>query len=225
MPRDVFPRAKEYAARALALDSTLAEVHNALAVIALFYDWDRATAGRGFATALKLNPGYAPAHRLRAFYYLATDSISAALGAGRLAVRLDPFSNLNNTRLVSILSYGGRYREALDQALRTFELDSTYLPMRAELARAYERLDRCEEALVALEARTRAQDVQGTRGYVYAKCDRRAQALAELDYFRAQASEGKYVSHYTLAVIHAGLGNKEQAFANWTAPTRSARGG
>jgi Tfp pilus assembly protein PilF len=213
LPRDNFPKAKAYAAHALELDSTLAEVHTALAFIALWYDWDWAAAGREFATALKLNPGYSPAHRFHAFYYLSTDSLSAAIGAGRLAVRLDPFSSLSNARLASILSYAGLYREALDQALTTFELDSTFLPIRAELARAYLRLDRCEQALAALAALRGAEDFQGTRGYVYAKCNRRGEALAELDSFRAHARAGKYVTHYALATIQAGLGDTEQAFA------------
>src|SRR5205807_855516 len=45
-PTDNFPKAKLYASRALAHDSTLVEVHNSLGFIALFYDWDLPVAGR-----------------------------------------------------------------------------------------------------------------------------------------------------------------------------------
>ena len=214
LPREIFPRAKASAARALTLDSTLAEVHSALAFIALWYDWDWAVAGREFETALKLNPGYSPAHRFHAFYYLATDSVDAANAASRRAVQLDPFSSLSNTRLITILFYGGRYTEALDQARKTSELDASFPQLPVEYAQVYANLGRCEEALDALAPLPpRDPGLQGTRGYVSAICARRAQALADLDHLRAQARAGRNVSHYTLAEIHTGLGNTDQAFA------------
>jgi hypothetical protein len=52
----------------------------------------------------------------------------------------------------------------------------------------------------------------GTRGYTYAKCGRRSDALSELDHLTAEAKSGKYVSHYALAVVHAALGNNDAAF-------------
>ena len=208
-----FPRAKEYAARALAHDSTLVEVHTSLAFIALFYDWDWSAARQEFDKALRLNERYAPAHLFHAWYFMALDSVNDAIREGRRAVELDPFSPLNNTRLISFLFYGGRYAEALAQARKVFERDSSFIGLRLELARAYVQAGRCNEALAVLE---RSLDppagiLRGTRGYTYAKCGRRVQALAELEHLRRQARDGRYVSHYGLAVIQAGLGNKEQA--------------
>jgi hypothetical protein len=37
--------------------------------------------------------------------------------------------------------------------------------------------------------------------------------LAELDRLNRDARQGKYVSHYGLAIIQAGLGNRQQAIA------------
>jgi serine/threonine-protein kinase len=210
-----YPKAKEYASLALAHDSTLVEVHTSLAFITLFYEWDWPTAGREFETALRLNERYAPAHLFHAWYFMATDSVNAAISEGRRAVDLDPFSALNNTRLVSFLFYGGRYAEALAQGRKTFERDPTFAALRQELARVYVQLGRCAEALAVLEQSLDqpAGLLRGVRGYTYAKCDRRAQAFAELDHLRNQAKDGKFVSHYGLAVIEAGLGDKEQAIA------------
>ena len=64
-----------YAARALALDSTLAEVHNSLGFISLFYDWDRSAARAEFQKAISLNPSYAPAHLFYTWYFTASDSM------------------------------------------------------------------------------------------------------------------------------------------------------
>jgi len=210
-----FAKSKEYAARALALDSTLAEVHVSLGFIALFYEWDWMTAGREFGTALRLNERYAPAHLFHAWYLMATDSMSAAISEGRRAVDLDPFSPLNNARLVGFLFYGRRYTEALEQGRKTFERDSNVSTLRQELARVYVELGRCAEALAVLEHSVdrHVAALGGVRGYTYAKCGRRAQALAELERLRTQATDGRLVSPYVLAVIHAGLGDADQAIA------------
>jgi serine/threonine-protein kinase len=209
-------KAKQYAARALALDSTLAEVHTSLAFIALFFDGDRPRARRELETALRLDDRYPPAHLFRAWYFVSTDSASAAIAEGHRAVDLDPYSPLNNTRLISFLVLGGRYDSALVQAHKTFERDPNFAGLRQELARVYTQLGRCDEALAVL-AHTADQPVpllRGVRGYTYARCNHRAQAVAELDHLRSQIKEGDYAAHYSLAVIEAGLGNKDQALAD-----------
>ncbi|MGK2963269.1 MAG: hypothetical protein ACSLFK_14185, partial [Gemmatimonadaceae bacterium] len=54
---------------------------------------------------------------------------------------------------------------------------------------------------------------QGIRGYTYARCGRRAEAVSELNRLLAESRAGGDVSHYSLAVVQAGLGNKDAAFA------------
>jgi serine/threonine-protein kinase len=213
-PRVSFPKAKVYAARALALDSTLAEVHNSLAFISLFYDWDLSTAGTEFQKATSLNPSYAPAHLFYAWYFTANDSMPAAIRESRRAVELDPFSSLDNLRLVSFLFYGHRYTEALDQARRTSERDPTFPGMKSELARVYLYLGKCNEALAVVDQippKSMDRELFGVVGYISAKCGRRPQALAELDRFRARTIAGKYSYHYAQAMILSGLGNKDEA--------------
>jgi tetratricopeptide (TPR) repeat protein len=215
LPGPHFRTAKRYAALALAHDSTLVEVHVSLGFIALFNDWNWPTAAREFNTALRLNERYAPIHLYRAWYFLATDSSDAAIGELRRAVELDPFSGLNNTRLVSILFYTGHYPEALAKARKVFERDPNFVGVRQELARVYINLGRCPEALAALQhsADQPLTLLLGVRGYTYAKCGRRAEAVAELNRLLGRARAGEYVSHYALAMIQAGLGNDDQAIA------------
>jgi hypothetical protein len=55
-PQQSMPKAIEAARRAVALDSLLAEGHNALAMASLMGAWDRAEAEREFARAMELNP-------------------------------------------------------------------------------------------------------------------------------------------------------------------------
>lgn len=52
------PKAREAARRAVGLDPSLAEGHNALAMASLMGAWDRAEAERAFLRAIELNPKY-----------------------------------------------------------------------------------------------------------------------------------------------------------------------
>ena len=211
-----FPKAKEYAARALALDSSLVEVHTSLGFIALFHDWDYAAAGRAFAKAIAINPRYAPAHLFRAWYLIAVDSAAESLAEGRLALSLDPFSSVISTRLVTFMYLNRHFEEAVEQASRTLERDSLFVGVRAELARALAYVGRCDEALAHLNVPRVDQppsQLAGVRGLVYAKCGRRAQALSLLDSLRGHLRRGGRFSHYGLAVIESALGNVNGAIA------------
>lgn len=215
-PRSSMPMAIRYVDRALALDSMLGEAHASRGFIATFYEWDWPKAGREFAKAIALDPRNPSAHLWRAWYFIATDSLDASIREGRAALAIEPFSLLLNTRMVSFLYYANHYREALQQSQKTMELDSTYFHIEIERARVLALLRRCDEAIGAL---SRAPNVQlgpmhqAIRGFTYARCGRHSDALAELTRLIDQERRGGIVSHYALAAVHAGLGEKEAAFA------------
>ena len=209
-PVPSIPIATKYVDRALELDATLAEAHSSRGFIATFYEWDWKKAAQEFSRAVSLDPSYPSAHLWRAWYFVAADSMDSAVREVELALAMDPFALLTNTRLVSFLYYARRFNDALRQAQRAVELDSTFFQVNIERARVLGELRRCEEAVKVLEsapAQTAAV-LRGIRGYTYAICGRRAEALAQLKDFDVKARRGEYVSHYARAVIHAGLGDK-----------------
>src|SRR5436190_1375434 len=180
-PRAVYAKAKAAALRALALDPTLAEAHTSLGFIALFYDWDWPTAGQQFDRALALDPRYPAAHLFHGWYFVATNRMDDAIREVQTAVRLDPFSLVNNARLSSMLYYARRYNEALAQARRLLELDSMNFQARGEPARLYLQLGRCDEALAAIRQAPELAGVApfgGLSGWINARCGHPAQALA-----------------------------------------------
>jgi tetratricopeptide (TPR) repeat protein len=214
-PDDAFPEAKAAASRALALDSTLVEVHTSLGFIALFYDWDWATAQRELDKAVTIDPRYADAHLFRGWYFETTGHMDDAVAEVRAAVALDPFSQVYNTRLATALYYARRYDEALAQARRTLEFDSTFFQVRSEIGKAYLGLGRCADAMAAFERgpEVRAASMRGVLGYTYARCGHPGQAKGELERLAGRARDGEYVTHYAFATILAGLGRRNQAFA------------
>jgi TolB-like protein/Flp pilus assembly protein TadD len=214
-PREVYPQAKAAALRALTLDSTLVEVHTSLAFIALFLEWDWETARSELERALAVNPRYAEAHLFHGWYFVTRNRLDDAVDEVRTAVRLDPFSIVNNIRLASMLGYARRYDEAIAQLRRVQELDPTFFQTSSELARMYVQLGHCDEALAVLThaPQLTAAGLRGIAGWVRARCGQRAAAVTELNHFRSEAKAGRYVSHFAVAVIHAGLGDTEQVFA------------
>jgi serine/threonine-protein kinase len=212
-PRTKMPQAKVYVDRALALDSTLVEAHSSRAFIATFYEWNWPVAAGEFAKATQIDRSYPSAHLWHAWLLMARDSVDASIREAETALTLEPFVVLTNTRLTSLLFYARRYDDALRQAQKTFELDSTFFQLSNERVRLLVELGRCDEA-VALLTHTPSQTaamLQGVRGYAFARCGHRADAVAELNRLVTERRAGKYISHYGLAVIYAGLGDNQAA--------------
>jgi DNA-binding winged helix-turn-helix (wHTH) protein/TolB-like protein len=61
-PREAIPRAEAAVRRALALDDSLAEAHQALGAIEMSYDWDLDSAKRELQRAIRLNPSLPDSH-------------------------------------------------------------------------------------------------------------------------------------------------------------------
>jgi len=212
-PNSVYTNAKDAALRALQLDSMLVEGHVARGFVAMFLERDFAAAEQSLDRALQLDPRYAPAHQFRGWYLITAGRPAEALEEMRSAVQLDPFSLVINARLATMLYYTRRFDDALAQAQRTLDLDSTFFHGWAEKARALVMLGRCAEALAIIEEHPPqlAAPFRGQRGNAFARCGQRDKAEAEMERLRAEAASGRYVTHYAFASIHAALGNKDQA--------------
>jgi len=88
--REVVPKARELAARAIELDSKCSEAHSSLGNIALQFDhdWDRAE--REFLRAIELNPSNVTAHTFYGLLLVALERFDEAIDEFRRTVRLDP---------------------------------------------------------------------------------------------------------------------------------------
>ena len=214
-PGQVYGKAKAAAVRALALDPKLVEAHTALGFLALFFDWDWPAAGRELERAIALDPRYPLAHLIRAWYFVAVDSLDQAVASARRAVDLDPFSTIARARLIDMLIFAGRAGEGLAEAERLRAIDSTHFQVGAVRLKAYLSLGRCAEAMQVVDqvAKQRASMYRGLRGAAFARCGQRTRALAELQDLAREAGGGGYVSHFGPATIQAALGERDRALA------------
>lgn len=119
---DAFLRAKAAARKALALDSTMAEAHLALAMIALYNDWDWDVAGEEFSRALKYNPNLAEAHTHYAWFKMLFGHTEEVLYHGKKATELEPFSSLYSAYLATEYWWLGRKELASNEAGNALKL-------------------------------------------------------------------------------------------------------
>jgi DNA-binding winged helix-turn-helix (wHTH) protein/tetratricopeptide (TPR) repeat protein len=136
--REMFPKAKAAAAKALALDESLSEAHTSLAVVAHLYDWDWAGSEKEFKRALELDPNNAFAHHSLGNYLLSMGRIDEALAAGRRAIELDPTSLRINSIQGWRMFYARRTKQAIEQLRKTLEMDPNYNYAHSILANTYE---------------------------------------------------------------------------------------
>jgi TolB-like protein/Flp pilus assembly protein TadD len=217
-PREMWPKAKAAALKALEIDHNLAEAHVALGWVSFTYDWDWPAAERHFERALALNPAsratYYPWYSL---YLGALGRSDEALIEAKRALDLDPVSPVMNFNLAQQLYYARRFDEAIEQCRKTLEMDPSFSITHSLLGRLFLAKGMYREALLEYEklAGLSARNPVALAGlaYAHARSGERNQALRELDELRA-LSKQTYVPSYAFAIVYAGLSEKDQAFAS-----------
>jgi TolB-like protein/Flp pilus assembly protein TadD len=215
-PKDSLPQAKAAAKKALELDSTLGEAHASLAQALLAYDLNFAEAKREFRRAIELNPNYATAHHWYAESVLVPlGQFEDAIAEAKRALELDPLSLVINTDVGTILTSARRYDQAIEQLRRTVEMDPSFYYAHWTLGDALEMKGRNEEAIAEYQKAIALNDDPLPRallGHLYAKTGRKDEALQILRQLRElRVSKERYVSPFNLALIHIGLGQKNEA--------------
>jgi DNA-binding winged helix-turn-helix (wHTH) protein/Flp pilus assembly protein TadD len=215
MPREVFPKSKAAAQAALRIDPQLADAHNALGVVALFYDWNWSEAEAALCRAIELNPRLGDAHQRYGIYLTAMGRFAESRAALDRAQSLDPLSRI----IATIAGYPAYYSRDFEAAARQFrhvlEVDPDFSMAHFRLGLTLAHLGRFPQALEQLEISRRLsndRDVVAAQGLVHAMQGNREpaeSALAEL----AERSQETFVSPYTVATIRAALGDVDTAFA------------
>jgi TolB-like protein/DNA-binding winged helix-turn-helix (wHTH) protein len=134
--KPMLARASEAAGKALDLDESSAEAHNALANVRFWGDWNWSDAEQHFTRALVINPSYAAAHHDYAWFLVAMGRSEPALISLRRALALDPLSVRINIDAGWLLLQAHHFQEAIVQAKHARELDPNLEEARECIARA-----------------------------------------------------------------------------------------
>ena len=211
-PHDVFGLSRAAANRALALDSTVAEAHTSLGIVAMFYDWNWATAGQHLRRAIELNPSYAEGHLFYGWYLLLKGRGAEARDELARAHALDQLSIVIATRRATMLQSAGRDAEAIPFLHEALELDSTFFHARADLAAAFVATGQLDSArrVVPRTALYPGSGEAGMPAWVLVQLGDTATARRLLRDYEA-TREHAYVAADALAAMYAALGDSTRA--------------
>ena len=214
-PREVLPKAKEAAQKALELDNTLVEARPSQALIKASYDFDWSGAEKDFQQAIALNPNYAESHQWYGNTLARMGRFDEAMAEHRRALELDPLSAIMNLDLAQDFFEARQYDQAIEQLRKTIELDPSFAQAHEYLGLAYVQKSMNKEAMAefekALAISPNAPPVLARLGYAYAVAGRRAEAQKVLDKLN-RLSKRKYVSPMYIALVYLGLEDKDDAF-------------
>ena len=210
------PKAKAAAEKALAIDSSSAEAHAALA--GSFWSlFDFPAAEAEFKRALELNPNLSQAHHWYGLFLSWETRHPEALTHLRRAVELDPLNLQYQSNLGQILANARQYDAAIEQLKKTMEMDPNFSYAHVELRTIYRGLDKYDLSLEEWkkfatldndrEELAIAEDAAG----VYAKSGTKAAIAREIE-LRKQLAKRRYVDPAEIAYAYALLGDKEQTF-------------
>jgi TolB-like protein/DNA-binding winged helix-turn-helix (wHTH) protein/Tfp pilus assembly protein PilF len=211
-PNEAIPKAKAAAVRALQLDDSSSEAHDALGSIADIYDWDWKTGETEHRRALELNPNNAAAHLEYASHLVSVGLREKAREEVRKAQSLDPLSPFFRAAGGLMLYFAGYREEGIQQNLKAIELAPDFLVPHLNLSQFYFEMGNYDLGILEYEKGSRLAGMrpdtlaalldsyksQGISGFRREQLKLNEKGLLQLDSF-------------SLAVIHAGLGEKEKA--------------
>jgi TolB-like protein/Flp pilus assembly protein TadD len=210
-----FPDAAEAAGRAVQLDPILGEARTSLGILHSVRQ-NGPAAIRELKRAIELQPGYAEAHNWLGWTRMALGRPEEGLPSARRAAELDPLAPFVRAYLAEVYLANGKPDLALTEAQHAATLQPEYPAAHYFEGLSLYHLGRMAEAAFALEE-TRALTDSPTAAY-------HAEATAVLAATRVSSGDrnsarallaglrnGK--DSFSVGVIHAALGERDQAFA------------
>jgi Flp pilus assembly protein TadD len=175
-----------------------------------------AAAEREFQRAVTLNPKDAEAHGYYSWFLAPMGRGAEALAEAKKSQQAAPFSPIANLFVGSVLVFNRQFDQAIEQLHSNIELQPDFWFDHCYLGRAYEAKGRLPEAIAEFK-RAQALDPDNTEiwsglGHAYAVSGNKAEAQKILDHLKQLGAHG-FVAPYSLAIIYAGLGDKDQVFA------------
>jgi TolB-like protein/DNA-binding winged helix-turn-helix (wHTH) protein/Flp pilus assembly protein TadD len=224
-PREVLPRARAAAEKAVAADAELAESQTSLAMVELWDRFDLAGAETRLRRATALDPAYELGQRMLGVVLAHGNRPAEAQRALRRARELEPLVPMTHALSAHVAYLSGNPAEANTFARQAIVVDPQFWIGHFQLAQAAEAAG---EPDLALRELTEAARLSGDnskalslRGYVLARNHRGAEAREVLAALAA-AGRDRYVPPYASALVHLGLGER-QAALEWLERAWEAR--
>ena len=224
-PRQVAARARAAAEHAVRADPDLAEAQTSLGYVNFMLDWNWPAAEAALRRAIALDPNNVRAHVTLGHVLSQERRQNEAETALRRARELEPLNALVHAMSSQMAFQGRDYRGAVEHARQAIVVDPEFWIGHMVSGQAYEQLGQPD---LALEAFNNAARFSGGntkaishRGYVLAKAGRTEEAREILKTLEGVSRE-RYVPPFALALVHAGLGERDAVF-EWLERAYEAR--
>lgn len=211
-PADALEKTRADAARALELDSTLAEPHTAVALASVNI-WDWTAAEKSYVKAITLEPSYPTAHQWYGELLYNTSRLDSSIAETRRARNLDPLAPILTAALGYSLYLAGKYDEALVEFKRGLEIAPNLGVLHSVTAFAHLFRGNTADARSEMEIAVRNDpELLGRKGqlaYVYAHTGDRQKALELLQQMKREGSESS--NQVAFALVYIALGETDRA--------------
>jgi TolB-like protein/Flp pilus assembly protein TadD len=213
-PAEACGKAKVLARKSLEIEET-GEARAALGWALVLYDYDFAAAEKELQRAIALYPDYVFAHMWYGMCLAYAGRLEEGLTETRRALQLDPLSPIVHVCYGAVILFLRDWDGGIDHCRSALEINPDYSPVRWQLANALQLKGSHEEAV-----RERQRVIDAAPGSVmflaelgdsYAAAGMRSDALRVLDQLHELRGH-KYVMAYWMALIHAGLRERDEAF-------------
>jgi TolB-like protein/Tfp pilus assembly protein PilF len=125
--KDVFPKAKEAAEKALKLDSSLSEAWCSIAFFNMCFNRNYKQAEKDFKKAIDLNPNHAQAHANYSILLSVIGKHEEAIIEGEKAVNLDPLTMMMHLNHGMRYFYKRQFTKTVEYIKRTLEMDPEFV--------------------------------------------------------------------------------------------------
>jgi TolB-like protein/DNA-binding winged helix-turn-helix (wHTH) protein len=218
-PREVLPKAKAAAMKALALDENFAEAHSSLGLIYGQFEWDWEGEERELKRAIELDPNSSIAHQRYSVHLITLRRTTDAIREVSTARELDPFSPSQHSTASYVFRAARQYDLALREARRAVEIDPDDPIGRSNLAATLGAMGMHKEAFkvwlqylsldgdgdLAKKLETKAKELSGP-GDPGPRL-----AHITLNYYQ-EKMKTQYVAALTIAAVYIDLGDKDKMF-------------
>lgn len=223
--QDALAKARPSTMKALEIDNTLAEAHNALAELMYQYEYDWTTAEKEFKNALELNPNVAQIRLAHGWFLMSAGRFDEATAEMEKARELDPNSLTINVARGRLFYFSRQYDKAIEHFQKIIAVEPEAGSAYWSLGQVYQQKQMYAEAVEAWLKSMRLEqappeNIEDLRES-FRTSGRQGLYRKALDITEARAKSG-YVAPLTFADIYVRLGDKEMAFA-WLEKAFDAR--
>jgi TolB-like protein len=229
-PDENWPKSEAAANKALALDDTLPDAHNALGGVKQF-NFDDAGAEKDLLHAIELNPNYVEGRSHYSFLLVQMGRLQESLAQSKKVVELEPLSVRYNRTLAVRFFQIRQYDPAIEQFQKALELDANDAFTHELLGNAFEQKGMQKEAVAEWSKALRlTEDIDLAvileQAYASAGFNSAIRSLwqKKLERLDEKARRGEYVPAMNYVLAYTRLGDKEKAFS-WLAKAEHERNG